>query len=105
MRSGRTYVPDLSRSSAGYGPPEWAFWMSDDNAVPVMSLIKIVRGLETSDATRDAAAALAEQLGKVPTTVKSAPGVVVNRIRLPIIKARRVQLLRTFCEVLLWRRR
>jgi 3-hydroxybutyryl-CoA dehydrogenase len=44
-----------------------------------------VRGLETSDATHDAAAALAVQLGKSPITVKSAPGFVVNRIVLPMI--------------------
>ena|SRR5271166_2561000 len=47
--------------------------------------VEIVRGLETSDATHDAAAALAEQLGKSPITVKSAPGFVVNRILLPMI--------------------
>ena len=55
------------------------------NPVPVMSLVEIVRGLETSDATHDAAAALAAQLGKSPITVKSAPGFVVNRILLPMI--------------------
>jgi 3-hydroxybutyryl-CoA dehydrogenase len=55
------------------------------NPVPVMSLVEIVRGLETSDATHDAAAALVAQLGKSPVTVKSAPGFVVNRILLPMI--------------------
>jgi 3-hydroxybutyryl-CoA dehydrogenase len=55
------------------------------NPVPVMPLVEIVRGLETSDATHDTAAALAEQLGKSPITVKSAPGFVVNRILLPMI--------------------
>jgi 3-hydroxybutyryl-CoA dehydrogenase len=40
---------------------------------------------ETSDATHEAAAALAAQLGKTPITVKSAPGFVVNRIVLPMI--------------------
>jgi 3-hydroxybutyryl-CoA dehydrogenase len=55
------------------------------NPVPVMSLVEIVRGLETSDATHEAAAALATRLGKSPITVKSAPGFVVNRILLPMI--------------------
>jgi 3-hydroxybutyryl-CoA dehydrogenase len=55
------------------------------NPVPVMPLVEIVRGLETSDATHDIAAALAGQLGKSPITVKSAPGFVVNRILLPMI--------------------
>ena len=55
------------------------------NPVPIMPLVEIVRGLETSDSTHDTAAALAGQLGKSPITVKSAPGFVVNRILLPII--------------------
>jgi 3-hydroxybutyryl-CoA dehydrogenase len=55
------------------------------NPVPVMSLVEIVRGMQTSDATCDAAAALAAQLGKSPITVNSAPGFVVNRILLPMI--------------------
>jgi 3-hydroxybutyryl-CoA dehydrogenase len=55
------------------------------NPAPVMPLVEIVRGLETSDATHKAAAALAAQLGKSPITVKSAPGFVVNRILLPMI--------------------
>jgi 3-hydroxybutyryl-CoA dehydrogenase len=44
-----------------------------------------VRGLETSDATHEAAAAFAAQLGKSPIAVRSAPGFVVNRILLPMI--------------------
>ena len=55
------------------------------NPVPAMALVEIVRGLQTSDATHAAIAALAAQLGKSPITVKSAPGFVVNRILLPMI--------------------
>ena len=55
------------------------------NPVPVMPLVEIVCGLETSDATQEAAAALAAQLGKSPIAVRSAPGFVVNRILLPMI--------------------
>jgi 3-hydroxybutyryl-CoA dehydrogenase len=55
------------------------------NPVPVMPLVEIVRGLETSDATQEAAVALAAQLGKSPIAVRSAPGFVVNRILLPMI--------------------
>src|SRR4029077_8050365 len=53
--------------------------------VPIMSLVEIVRGLQTSDTTYDSVAALVEQLGKSPISVKSAPGFVVNRIVLPMI--------------------
>ena len=55
------------------------------NPVPVMPLVEIVCGLETSDATQEAAAALAAQFGKSPIAVRSAPGFVVNRILLPMI--------------------
>ena len=55
------------------------------NPVPIMSLVEIVRGLQTSDTTYNSVAALVEQLGKSPINVKSAPGFVVNRILLPMI--------------------
>jgi 3-hydroxybutyryl-CoA dehydrogenase len=42
------------------------------NPVPVMALVEIVRGLQTTDATHDMAEALALQLGKSPITVKRA---------------------------------
>jgi 3-hydroxybutyryl-CoA dehydrogenase len=55
------------------------------NPVPMMALVEIIRGLQTSDATHDAVNALALRLGKTPITVKNAPGFVVNRILVPMI--------------------
>ena len=55
------------------------------NPVPMMALVEIIRGLQTSDATHDAVKALALALGKTPITVKNAPGFVVNRILVPMI--------------------
>lgn len=55
------------------------------NPVPMMALVEIIRGLQTSDATHDTVKALAERLGKSPITVKNAPGFVVNRILIPMI--------------------
>lgn len=55
------------------------------NPVPMMALVEIIRGLQTSDATHDAVKALAVKLGKTPITVKNAPGFVVNRILVPMI--------------------
>ena len=55
------------------------------NPVPMMALVEIIRGLQTSDATHDAVHALATSLGKTPITVKNAPGFVVNRILVPMI--------------------
>ena len=55
------------------------------NPVPMMALVEIFRGLQTSDATHDAVKALAVALGKSPITVKNNPGFVVNRILVPMI--------------------
>jgi len=55
------------------------------NPVPMMALVEIIRGLQTSDATHDAVHAMAKALGKSPITVKNAPGFVVNRILVPMI--------------------
>ncbi|MCX7693099.1 MAG: 3-hydroxybutyryl-CoA dehydrogenase [Tepidimonas taiwanensis] len=55
------------------------------NPVPVMALVEIIRGLQTSDATHDAVRDLALRLGKTPITVKNSPGFVVNRILVPMI--------------------
>ena len=55
------------------------------NPVPMMALVEIIRGLQTSDSTHDAVKALSERLGKSPITVKNAPGFVVNRILVPMI--------------------
>lgn len=55
------------------------------NPVPMMALVEIIRGLQTSDATHDAVKDLALRLGKTPITVKNAPGFVVNRILVPMI--------------------
>ena len=55
------------------------------NPVPMMALVEIIRGLQTSDATHDAVHDLSIRLGKSPITVKNSPGFVVNRILVPMI--------------------
>ena len=55
------------------------------NPVPMMALVELIRGLQTSDATHDTVKELAEKLGKTPITVKNSPGFVVNRILVPMI--------------------
>lgn len=55
------------------------------NPVPMMALVEIIRGLQTSDATHAAVHAMATALGKTPITVKNSPGFVVNRILVPMI--------------------
>ena len=55
------------------------------NPVPMMALVEIIRGLDTSDTTHSKVEELANALGKSPITVKNAPGFVVNRILVPMI--------------------
>ena len=55
------------------------------NPVPLMSLVELIRGLQTADAAVDAGMAFARRLGKEPIVVKNSPGFVVNRILCPMI--------------------
>jgi 3-hydroxybutyryl-CoA dehydrogenase len=55
------------------------------NPVPMMALVELIRGLQTDDATVEAAAALAKRLGKTPIVVKNSPGFVVNRLLCPML--------------------
>ena len=55
------------------------------NPVPVMSLVEIIRGIATSDATYALAEDLAKRLGKTPVEVNDYPGFVSNRILMPMI--------------------
>jgi 3-hydroxybutyryl-CoA dehydrogenase len=75
----------ITKLAAVVSHPDRFIGMHFFNSGPVMALVEIVRGLQTSDATHDMAEALALQLGKSPITVKSAPGFLVNRILLPMI--------------------
>lgn len=55
------------------------------NPVPVMALVEVISGLQTSEATRAAVQAFAQAVGKSPVTVRNAPGFAVNRILCPMI--------------------
>ncbi|SDC40217.1 3-hydroxyacyl-CoA dehydrogenase [Cupriavidus sp. YR651] len=55
------------------------------NPVPMMALVELIRGLQTSDATHADVEDLSRRLGKYPITVKNSPGFVVNRILCPMI--------------------
>ena len=75
----------ITKLAAATQRPDRFIGMHFFNPVPMMALVEIIRGLQTSDATHDAVKALAERLGKSPITVKNAPGFVVNRILVPMI--------------------
>ncbi|AWW47907.1 3-hydroxybutyryl-CoA dehydrogenase [Polynucleobacter paneuropaeus] len=55
------------------------------NPPPLMALVEVIRGLQTSDATHGAIIEMAKRIGKEPITVKNSPGFAVNRILIPMI--------------------
>jgi 3-hydroxybutyryl-CoA dehydrogenase len=65
--------------------PDRVIGMHFFNPVPVMALVEVIRGLETSDATAAAIAELARDVGKTPAEVRDFPGFVANRILMPLV--------------------
>ncbi len=65
--------------------PDKVIGMHFFNPVPAMKLVEIIKGLTTSDETRDVILNLSESLKKTPVEVSEAPGFVVNRILIPMI--------------------
>ena len=75
----------ITKLAAITSRPDRFIGMHFFNPVPMMALVEIIRGLQTSDTTHAAVQQLAEAVGKRPITVKNAPGFVVNRILVPMI--------------------
>ena len=65
--------------------PERFIGMHFMNPPPVMQLIEVIRGLQTSDETYSAVMALAKRFGKTTVTSKDSPGFIVNRILIPLL--------------------
>jgi 3-hydroxybutyryl-CoA dehydrogenase len=65
--------------------PDRVIGMHFFNPVPVLKLVEVVRGRDTSDETVDAIVAFAEELGKVPALANDFPGFVSNRILMPFV--------------------
>lgn len=65
--------------------PERFIGMHFFNPPALMTLVEVIRGLQTSDKTHLAIIEMARYIGKEPITVKNSPGFVVNRILLPMI--------------------
>ena len=75
----------ITALAAAVSHPERFLGMHFFNPVPMMALVELIRGLQTSDRTVATARAFAERLGKAPIAVKNSPGFVVNRILCPMI--------------------
>lgn len=65
--------------------PERVIGMHFMNPVPVMKLVEVIRGLQTSDETTGAVMELARALDKTPVEVNDFPGFVSNRVLMPMI--------------------
>ncbi len=75
----------ITRLAATTSRPGKFIGMHFFNPVPMMTLVELVRGLQTDEDTVAAVAALAKALGKVPIVVRNSPGFVVNRVLCPMI--------------------
>ncbi len=75
----------ITQLAAVVDHPERFIGMHFFNPVPMMALLEIIRGLQTSDGTLAAAQALAQKIGKTSVTVRNSPGFAVNRILVPMI--------------------
>lgn len=65
--------------------PDKVIGMHFMNPVPVMKLVEVIRGYDTSDAVLSSIMELSKKLGKVPVEVNDYPGFVANRILMPMI--------------------
>ena len=75
----------ITKIAAATKRPAQVIGMHFMNPVPIMKLVEVIRGYDTSDATTETTVALSKQLGKVPVEVNDYPGFVANRILMPMI--------------------
>ncbi|EJT83791.1 3-hydroxybutyryl-CoA dehydrogenase [Pseudomonas putida S11] len=75
----------VTQLAAGIEHPERFIGVHFFNPVPMMALVEIIRGLQTSDSTYAQALVVTEKVGKTPITAGNRPGFVVNRILVPMI--------------------
>jgi 3-hydroxybutyryl-CoA dehydrogenase len=84
LASNTSSIP-ITLLAAATGRPDRVIGMHFFNPVPVMGLVEVIRGLETSDETVAAVLELARDLGKTPAEARDLPGFVANRILMPFI--------------------
>ncbi len=75
----------ITRIAAVTSRPEMVIGMHFMNPVPIMKLVELIKGYNTSDETYNTVREISEKLGKVPVEVNDYPGFVANRILMPMI--------------------
>jgi 3-hydroxybutyryl-CoA dehydrogenase len=75
----------LTELGATTNRPDRVIGMHFMNPVPLMKLVELIRGLDTSDETADVTVSLAESLGKSPVEAEDYPGFISNRILCPML--------------------
>jgi len=75
----------ITRLAAGTDRPEHFIGMHFMNPVPVMTLVEVIKGIATDDATFQTVRDLSVKLGKTPVAAEDFPAFIVNRILLPMI--------------------
>ncbi len=84
LASNTSSIPIASLAAATSRPAQ-VIGMHFFNPVPVLKLVEVISASETSEETRTAIVALAEDLGKVPAEARDSPGFVSNRILMPFL--------------------
>jgi 3-hydroxybutyryl-CoA dehydrogenase len=84
LASNTSSIP-IGLLAAATDRPDKVIGMHFFNPVPVLQLVEIIRGRDTSDATAEAITSLARDLGKTPAVANDVPGFVSNRILMPFI--------------------
>jgi len=97
LASNTSSIP-ITSLGAATGRADRVVGMHFFNPVPVLKLVELVRGLETSDETAEAIAELARDLGKTPAEARDFPGFVSNRILMPFINEAAYALLEGVAE-------
>jgi 3-hydroxybutyryl-CoA dehydrogenase len=84
LASNTSSIP-ITRLAAATSRPDRVVGMHFMNPVPLMPLVELIRGLETSDEAAAAVRAAAERMGKTVAESRDYPGFIANRILLPMI--------------------
>lgn len=75
----------ITRIVAQTSRPQQVIGMHFFNPVPMMQLVEVIRGMETSQQTFEVIMAIARTLGKTPIPVNDSPGFVSNRVLMPLL--------------------